>query len=122
MALPIFDRNRVARAVARGEAQAATLDLAAVTRRARGELQATRVAAERLRAAAQETRARLLEPARGARDAARAAFQSGALDVMRLVDAERVYTEAALVAIDLDVDAVATAIEARLAAGEDPLP
>jgi hypothetical protein len=33
-----------------------------------------------------------------------------------------VFTDAALVAIDLETDAVVAAIEARLAAGEDPLP
>ncbi len=122
MAVPIFERNRVARAVARGEVQAADHELAAVTRRARGELLATRTAANRLRTAAEETRMQLLEPARGARDAARAAFQTGALDVMRLLDAERIHADAALVVLDLDLDAVAAAIAARLAAGEEPLP
>ncbi len=40
----------------------------------------------------------------------------------RLVDAERLYVDAATAALDLEIDAVAAAIEARLAAGEDPLP
>ena len=57
-----------------------------------------------------------------ARDAARAAFAAGAIDVLRLLDAERVHTEAAAVSLDIAIDAVAAAIDARLAAGEEPLP
>ena len=69
-----------------------------------------------------DVRATLLDPALAARDAARAAYRAGALDVLRLVDAERLATEAALVATELEIEAVATAISARLAAGEGPLP
>jgi cobalt-zinc-cadmium efflux system outer membrane protein len=122
MPLPLFNRNHQARIIAEGAVKAAELDLAATERRARGELEATRQAAERLGARARDARATLLEPARAARDAARAAYRAGALDVLRLVDAERVATEAALVVTDLEIDAVAAAIDARLAAGEDPLP
>jgi len=122
MPVPIFNRNRAARIVAQGQVTAAELELAATERRARGELAAARTAARRLAERAQDIRGRLVSPARGARDAARAAFATGALDVLRLVDAERVFTDAALVAIDLETDAIAAAIEARLAAGEDPLP
>ena len=122
MPLPLWDRNRVNRILAQGQVTAAELERSAVERRARGELTATRMAAGRLSERAREVRARLVEPARGAREAARAAFASGALDVLRLVDAERVFTDATLVAIDIEIDAVAAAIEARLAAGEDPLP
>jgi outer membrane protein TolC len=120
--IPLFDRNQTARIVAGGRVRAAELQLAATERRARGELAATRTAAIRLAERAREARLRLVEPARGARDAARSAFRSGVLDILRLVDAERVFTEAALVTIDLELDAVVAAIEARLAAGEDPLP
>jgi outer membrane protein TolC len=102
--------------------KAAELELAVVERRARGELAAARDAVNRLGPRARDARATLVGPARAARDAARAAYHAGALDVLRLVDAERVATEAALVAIDLEIDAVAAAIEARLAAGEEPLP
>ena len=122
MPLPLWDRNRVNRILAQGQVTAAELERSAVERRARGELAATRMAAGRLSERAREVRARLVEPARGAREAARAAFASGALDVLRLVDAERVFTDATLVAIEIEIDAVAAAIEARLAAGEDPLP
>jgi outer membrane protein, heavy metal efflux system len=122
MPIPLWDRNRVARILAQGQVTSAELERAAVERRARGELAATRTAAGRLGERAMDVRARLVEPALGARQAARAAFAVGALDVLRLVDAERVFTDATLVAIDIEIDAVAAAIEARLAAGEDPLP
>ena len=122
MPIPLWDRNRVARILAQGQVTAAELERSAVERRARGEMAATRMAAGRLSERARDVRARLVEPARGARDAARAAFASGALDILRLVDAERVFTDATLVAIDIEIDAIAAAIEARLAAGEDPLP
>ena len=122
MPIPLWDHNRVARILAQGQVTAAEFERAAVERRARGELSASRLAAGRLSERARDVRARLVEPARGAREAARAAFASGALDILRLVDAERVFTDATLVAIDIEIDAVAAAIEARLAAGEDPLP
>lgn len=120
--IPLFNRNRPARILAEGQVRAAELERTATERRARGELAATRAAAVALTLRAQDARATLVEPAIGARDAARAAFSTGVLDVLRLVDAERTFTEATLVAIDLEVDAVVAAIEARLAAGEDPLP
>jgi outer membrane protein TolC len=101
---------------------AAEQGLVATERRARGELLAAREAAARLAARARDSRSLLVEPARAAREAARAAYRAGALDVLRLVDAERVATEAALIATDLQIEAVAAAIDARLAAGEDPLP
>jgi hypothetical protein len=106
MPVPIFNHNRAARIVAQGQVTAAELELAATERRARADLAATRAAAARLSERARDIRARLVDPARGARDAARAAFATGALDVLRLVDAERVFTDAALVAIDLETDAV----------------
>ncbi|MGE0360813.1 MAG: TolC family protein [Vicinamibacterales bacterium] len=120
--VPLFDRNGVARALADGQHRAAALDRDATERRLRGLMAATRPVAEALAGRAATARASLVEPARAARDAARAAFAAGALDVLRLVDAERVFIDASLAAIDLEIDAVAAAIEARLAAGEEPLP
>ncbi|MCC7123277.1 MAG: TolC family protein [Acidobacteria bacterium] len=120
--LPVFGRNNLARVIAAGELRAAEFERAAAERRARGELLAAREAATRLTAQARDARTTLVDPARAARDAARAAFQTGALDVLRLVDAERVHADAVLIAIDLEIDAVAAAIAARLAAGEEPLP
>jgi cobalt-zinc-cadmium efflux system outer membrane protein len=122
MPIPIFERNRVGSILAEGQVTAATRELAATERRARAEATATRAATQTLLTRARDARRQLVEPALGARDAARSAFALGALDVLRLVDAERVYTEAVLVAIDLEAEAVLAAIEARLAAGEEPLP
>jgi cobalt-zinc-cadmium efflux system outer membrane protein len=122
MPIPLFERNRVGRILTEGQVTAATRELAATERRARAEAAAARLAAEALIARARDARRQLVEPALGARDAARSAFSLGALDVLRLVDAERVYTEAALVATDIEAEAVLAAIEARLAAGEEPLP
>ena len=55
-------------------------------------------------------------------DAARAAFTSGAGDLLRLVDAERVYADARLAVNDLTINAVLATIEARLALAEDAIP
>lgn len=122
MPIPIFDSNGVARAIAEGQVRAAEQERLAVERRLRGTLTAAATAARTLRTQAAAAERTLVVPARGARDAARAAFASGALDVMRLVDAERVVIDAERVAIDIEIDAVTAAIEARLAAGEEPLP
>jgi outer membrane protein TolC len=94
----------------------------AVLRRARAEVESTRAAAQQLATRARDIRTTLVTPAAGARGAARAAFQAGVLDLLRLLDAERVFTDAELAAIELETEAVMAAIEARLAAGEDPLP
>lgn len=120
--IPLFDRNGVARALAAGQLSAAQHDLDATRQRLTTLLTASREAAAALAARAAELDTLLVTPARGARDAARAAFAAGALDVLRLVDAERLYVDAAITALDLEIDAVAAALEARLAAGEDPLP
>lgn len=120
--VPFFDTNRAARVVAQGQVLAAERDRDALARRALGEMGATRAAARDLAEEVGRAAAMLVEPARGALAAARAAFDTGAFDIMRLLDAERVYTDAALVALDLEIDAVLSAIEARVAAGEDPLP
>ena len=120
--IPLFDRNGVARALADGQVSATTHELTATRQRLTALLAASRDAAATLSARAADVDATLVTPARGARDAARTAFAAGALDVLRLVDAERLYVDAAVAATDLDIDAVAAALEARLAAGEDPLP
>ena len=120
--IPLFDRNGVARALADGQVRAAEQEREATERRLRGVLAASRAAATTLSGRAAEAHQLLVDPARGARDAARAAFAAGAMDVLRLLDAERVFIDAALVTLELEIDAVAAVIEARLAAGEEPLP
>ena len=63
-----------------------------------------------------------LEPASIVRTAARAAFVEGRGDVLQLVDAERVFGEAAREALEIRLDALHAAIQARIALGETPLP
>lgn len=120
--IPLFDRNGVARALAQGQLHAAERERDAAERRLRGVLASARAAAATLTTRAADVQTQLVEPARGARDAARAAFAAGAFDVLRLVDAERVFIDATIVTLELEFDAVAAAIDARLAAGEEPLP
>lgn len=122
VSLPVFGRNRQDRALAAGELTAAERELAAVRRHARGDLAAARATAVALERRARDVRARLVVPATAARAATRAAFESGAADILRLLDAERVAADAERLAIDLEIDAIQAAIDARLAAGENPLP
>ena len=63
-----------------------------------------------------------MDPATAVRASTRAAFESGAADMLRVVDAERVYTDAQMVFHTLASEAVVAAVEARIAVGEDPLP
>lgn len=120
--IPLFDRNGVARAMAGGQLRAAEQDRDATVRRLHGHLAAALAAATTLTGRAADAERLLVEPARGARDSARAAFAAGAMDVLRLVDAERVFIDAALVTLTLELDAISAVIDARLAAGEEPLP
>ncbi len=120
--MPIFDRNRPAAARAAGEARAAMADRDATIRRLTADalsLMATaRVLSERSARATRE----LLAPADAVRTAARAAFREGAVDVVRLLDAERMYTDVRRATLELRLDALAAALEVRLTLGEDLLP
>ena len=120
--LPLFERNRAAVAVAQGNVAAAELELAQVERLAAGEARSALVAARELGERSTRASADLLEPAVIVRTAARSAFESGAGDLLRLVDAERVYAEVRLVISDLSIDALLAAIDARLALAEDVAP
>lgn len=122
ISLPVFARNRQARALAAGELAAAERQLDATRRRAHGEITAAHAAAQRYAREVRQIRTALVEPASEARTAIRAAFGSGTADILSLLDAERVAADAERMALDLEVDAIRAAIEARLAAGEDPLP
>jgi outer membrane protein TolC len=64
----------------------------------------------------------LVRPAEAARRAALASFREGAGDVLRVVDAERIYSEARREALDLAVDAFLAIGRVRLAAGQEVLP
>lgn len=120
--LPIFDRNGVATARADGEARAAEAEHAALLRRLTAEAQAASHAARALTARAASVTRDLVAPADAVRLSAAAALREGAVDVLRLLDAERVLRDARHLAIDARLDGVAAAIAARLAAGEEALP
>ena len=122
MALPLFDRNRVGRTLAEAQVTASEHELERVRTLARAEITAHHDAASRLADRAATIESQLVEPALGAREAARSAFAAGALDIVRLLDTEQAATEAVLVAIDIQVAAAVAGIEARLAAGREPLP
>lgn len=120
--LPVFDRNQVAATRARGEVRAARLERDYVTRRAEADATAALLNARRLAEAAAGAEAQLVEPATVARTAMRSAFDLGAADILLVVDAERAFADARLLENDIQVEAVAAAIAARLAFGEAPLP
>jgi cobalt-zinc-cadmium efflux system outer membrane protein len=120
--IPLFDRNGVAIATSTADARAAAAE------RDRQRLKLTADATSLVRAAqALSSRAAsagedLLAPAEVVREAARSAFREGSVDVLKLIDAERIYGEVRRVAIDLQLEAIASTIEARVALGEEPLP
>jgi outer membrane protein, heavy metal efflux system len=122
LAVPIFDRNgaSVARSVGIEQGAAAARDALVhrFTNDAEALIRAAETIAERAGKAAQE----LLEPAEVVRRAALTAFQEGTADVLKLIDAERVYTDVHRTAIDLRLDALLATIEARFALGEETIP
>ncbi len=120
--VPLFDRNQVATALAKGQLRAAELELSQVVMMGAADIRATREAARALAGQADRVRTRLMDPATAVRASTRAAFESGAADMLRVVDAERVYTDAQIVFHTLASEAVVAAVEARIAVGEDPLP
>ncbi len=122
MTLPIFDRNGVATAKAGGDLRAAEAEEAALTRRLVAEVESTRIAARSLADRAAAVGRDLVGPAESVRAAAVAALNEGQVDVLRLLDAERVLREARHLETDARLDAVGAAIAARMAAGEEPLP
>jgi outer membrane protein TolC len=61
----------------------------------------------------------LIAPAEIVRAAARSSFREGATDILTLVDAERVYLEAHREALQLKLEAITAAVEARLLLGEE---
>ena len=122
MPVPVFDRNRAALALARGHVTAATLELSQTRRLAEGEIRSTVGAARELVDRQRQADARLVVPATIVKTAARAAFASGAGDLLRLVDAERVYTDARLVVDGLALEVVLAVSDLRLALAEEVLP
>lgn len=120
--VPMFERNRRARALAEAGARAAELELEATLGRARAEVAVLVRSARTLQARLARLDEDLVRPAEEARRSAVAAFAEGAVDVLRVVDAERTHADARRDALDLAVEAFLTSCRARLAAGLEPLP
>lgn len=122
MPVPLFERNRVNVVLARGNLSAAALELEQARRFAVADVNSAMLAAQELGRRSAEAATHLVQPADIVRRAARAAFTSGAGDLLRLVDAERVYADARLAVEDLSFEALLAAIEARLALAEEAVP
>lgn len=122
VSLPLFERNQVATARARGAVRAAELEREFITRNAEADAEAALLAARGLTETVAEAAFRLVGPATIARNAMRSAFDLGAVDPVSLVDAERTFADARMLENDIRMEAVAAAIAARLALGEAPLP
>jgi cobalt-zinc-cadmium efflux system outer membrane protein len=120
--LPLFDRNQatVARTLATERAAAADRELLVyrLSHDAEALIDAANTLTERARMATTE----LLEPAEEVRRAALSSFREGAADVLRLIDAERVYADVRRAAIELRLDALLTTLEARFAVAEETIP
>jgi cobalt-zinc-cadmium efflux system outer membrane protein len=121
IAIPLFDRNTQAVAIAAGDHAAALSDVAAAEARALADARVVFDAAATLGELAARVDDDLLKPAELVRTAARSAFREGATDILVLVDAERVYVDARREAVQLKLDAIAAALEARLLLGEEIL-
>ena len=120
--LPLFDHNASATVRANGELLAAQAERTALVMELASAARTQVAAAQALRRKATDADDTMLTAAAAVRDAARAAFREGVVDVLRLIDAERTYGDVQRAALDLHIDAVGAAIEARLALGEEPLP
>ena len=114
MSIPLFDRNGVAIARAAGEESAAAADRAAIERRLTAEITALLDASRTLSARALRVSQELLEPATGVRNAALATFREGTADVLKLIDAERVFADVRRAALELRLEALNTTLEAQI--------
>jgi cobalt-zinc-cadmium efflux system outer membrane protein len=122
VSIPLFDRNDAAIAQALAAERAAAADRDALISQMSNDAAALIRAAATLVDRARQAPAELLSPAEAVRRAARAAFREGAADVLKLIDAERVYADVQRAAIELRLDALLATIEARFAVGEETIP
>nr|AQQ75184.1 hypothetical protein [uncultured bacterium] len=120
--MPLFDRNSAAITRARGAERGATAERDALVLRLSSDAAAAIRAATAIAERASSVERDLLAPAETVREAALAAFREGASDALQLIDAERVYADVRLAAIDLRLDALLMALEARFALGEEAIP
>jgi outer membrane protein, heavy metal efflux system len=121
IAVPLFERQRAQRARASAARAAAELDLAQVERQARLELMQTAGLAADLQAQVRLQSAALMDPALAAQRAARSAYREGEVDLLRLLDAERLVADARTDVALLETDALRAALRARVLLGM-PLP
>jgi cobalt-zinc-cadmium efflux system outer membrane protein len=121
MAIPLFDRNQRAIATAGGEASAAASDRAAVEQRVAADARAIFDASQSLAERARRVDEELLAPAAVVRLAARTSYGEGAANIVAMVDADRVYLDARREVLQVKLDALAAAFEARVLAGEEIL-
>lgn len=112
--LPVFDRNadNIDRAIA--EEHAAALELEAVRQQQLAATLTLMQAAQELTERARTIDQQLLQPAEVVRNAARTAFHEGAANILQLVDAERVYTDAHREALELKLEAYTKTFEVHL--------
>ncbi len=122
MSVPLFERNGAAIARAVGEEAAAAAERNAAAQRLSAEAVALVDMARLLSERSARAASALLAPAEGVRNAARATFREGTTDVLKLIDAERIYADVQRAALELRLDALAAALEARFALGEESLP
>jgi cobalt-zinc-cadmium efflux system outer membrane protein len=122
LSLPVFDRNAAAVARAAGAERASSADRDAVIRQLSADSASLIRAATDISAQAATAAVELLRPAEEVRNAALAAFREGGTDVLKVIDAERVYTDVRRAAAGLRLDALLTTIEARFALGEEAIP
>ncbi|HET7216501.1 MAG TPA: TolC family protein, partial [Vicinamibacterales bacterium] len=122
LAVPIFERNGATVARSLGIEQGAMAAREAVVQRLTSDTAALIHAARTIADQASHASRDLLEPAEVVRRAALAAFHEGTADVLKLIDAERVYADVHRAAIDLRLDAVLMTLEARFALGEETIP
>lgn len=119
MTVPLFDRQQASRVRAEAAVEAAALEVEYARRRARSQLQQlTALAGDLSRQAAGVD---LMTPALASRRATRSAFREGEVDLVRLLDAERLVADAHLDTLALTLDALEASLQSRVLLGL-PLP
>lgn len=121
-AVPLFDHNAAAIARVAGAERGVMAERDALVYQLATDAASVARAAQTMAGQAERAPKELLEPAEEVRRAALAAFREGTADVLQLIDAERVYADVRRAAVDLRLDALLTAIEARFALGEEAIP
>ena len=122
LSVPLFDRNRASIARSVGAERGAIAERDALVQQLTAHAGSMIRAAQTIVAHADRVTQDLLEPAEGVRRATLAAFREGTADVLRLIDAERVYGDVHRAAIDMRLDALQATLEARFVLGEETIP